>query len=237
MIIQLVFLQIVSTTTVIYIFNILLYSAYFSIRLFRRYPHRGTRFIFSAMSLRAGPLQRLHVCTGHTRTRVAFWECVHEWMPLCPPRFRTRRGKDGGVAGIRRGELSSSFFFNGSEDEAGPFGPYVDPSRELSDLTWSSSKRFSRSGPLYPAFFSSPKMAEKIQHGRARLSSVSLFPILACFSPPFFFSLRRKSIAHSVAPFNLRRVLCGGLRLGGSSSSIDARASFSSVKRTYHIIS
>jgi len=36
----------------------------------------GTRVLLSAISLR--PFQGSHACTGHTRTHVAFWECVHE---------------------------------------------------------------------------------------------------------------------------------------------------------------
>lgn len=87
-------------------------------------------------------------------------------MPLCPPRSRTRRGGGGGE---RAGGISGgSFFFDERRDGArpGPFScPYVltcvDPSRELSDLTWSSSKRFSACGPLFVTrLFSSPKMAE-----------------------------------------------------------------------------
>lgn len=134
-------------------------------------------------------------------------------MPLCPPRFRTRRGKDGEIAGVRRRELRGSFFFNG--DEAGPFGPYVPicgpfPQAVRFDVVFFKAVFTKRAS--IPPFFRPQKWL------RGSNMAVPAFPLrpffltLACFSP-LLFSSRRKGIAHSVAPFNLRRVLCGSLRL------------------------
>lgn len=45
--------------------------------------------------------------------------------PLSPTIHEQEERKIRGIARVRRGELRSSFFFNGNGDEAGPFGPYV----------------------------------------------------------------------------------------------------------------
>lgn len=79
--------------------------------------------------------------------------CMNECPSVPHDTEQEEEEMTGDRGGTERGESSGSFFFNSSGDEAGPFGPYVDPSRELSDLTWSSSKRFSRSGPLARLFF------------------------------------------------------------------------------------
>lgn len=152
----------------------------------------GTRVLLSAISLR--PFQGSHACTGHTRTHVAFWECVHEWMPLCPPRFWTRRrGKDGWSR--EYGEGSRAVLFQQQRGRGGPFRPLHAHMWTLpaSCQIWRGllQSGFHEASP-YPAFFSFSKMAETIQHGCALLSSVSFFPTLTCFSP--FFSLGRKAL-------------------------------------------
>lgn len=171
------------------------------------------------------PSKGPHACSGHIRTRVAFWECVHEWMPLCPPRFWTRRrGRDGGSRGGAEGNEGGFerlvLFFNGSGNEAGPFGPYVPtcgpfPRAVRFDVVFFKAVFTERASPSpLSRLFSSPKMAETIQHGRVRLF-LSRSRVFFLFS--FFFSSakgRSRGIAHSVAPFNLRRILCSGLRLG-----------------------
>lgn len=110
-------------------------------------------------------------------------------------------------------------------DEAGPFSaltwPYVAPSSlGLSDLTWSSLKRFSPRA--LPAFFVRrvcPKMAEATQHGRlppSLFGEKGVEPIAGKQSPfrsPFAIYTRehgttkpRRGINASFS--DLKRILC-----------------------------
>lgn len=130
----------------------------------------------------------------------------------------------GGGGGGTKGDSSGSFSFSTAAGTRRALSaltcPHVDPSRELSDLTWSSSKRFSPSvppPPPYPVFFRPQKWLRRFNMA----VFVSFFLALSRVFPFFFFFLffssakgRSRGIAHSVAPFNLRRILCGGLRLG-----------------------
>lgn len=207
-----------SAIIVIYLSYIVTLRVFFDSMLFRsrKYPHtRGTRFIFSAMSFRADPLQKAP-CVYWTHSHARCILGIRAWMnaPLSPT-IPNKKRKDGGSRGYGEGSEAARSFSTATGTRRALSAltcPYVDPSCELSDLTWSSSKRFSRSGPLSRLFFvpkngwedptwpCPPFLCLFLSHSRT-------------FSPLSFFSSQRKSIAHSVAPFNLRRVLCGSLRL------------------------
>lgn len=140
--------------------------------------------------------------------------CMNE-CPSVPHDSEQEEEKVRGFARVRRGELRGSFFFNGNGDEAGPFGPYVPicgpfPQAVRFDVVFFKAVFTKRAS--IPPFFRPQKWLRRSN------MAVSAFPLSLSFSlsrvfPLFFFSSRRKSIAHSVAPFNLRRVLCGSLRL------------------------
>lgn len=103
------------------------------------------------------------------------------------------RGEGGGTKGDSSGAFSFSTAAGTRRALSALTCPHVDPSRELSDLTWSSSKRFSPSEPPpppYPAFFRPQKWLRRFNMA----VPVSFFLALACFSFFFFFFffLRRK---------------------------------------------
>lgn len=180
------------------------------------------------MSLRTGPLQGSHTYTGHTRTRVAFWECVHEWMPLCPLRYseQEEEEKTGGSRGYGEGSRAAHSFSTAAGTRRALSAltcPYVDPSRELSDLTWSSSKRFSRSGPLARLFFV-PKNGWDDPTWLCP-PFLCLFLSHSCVFFPLFFNGAKEHCAFSGA-FQSQTSPLWRLVVERSSSSIDARASF-----------
>jgi hypothetical protein len=158
-------------------------------------------------------------------------------MPLCPPRFRTRRrGRDEGPRSNgrtdgRTNERGGSFFFTG--DEAGPCaaltcaprptcGPF--PRAVRFDVVFFKAV-FTELGP-YPAFFRSQKWLETIQHGRARLFLRSLPLSLSHVfspSPPSFFSFRKRAVREHCAfsgAFQSQWSPLWPLIVGRSSSSI-----------------
>jgi len=178
------------------------------------------------MSFHADPLQGAPMRVADTFARALHSgnACMNE-CPSVPHGSEQEEEEEtrdrGGVRRGTKGDSSGSFSFSTAAGTRRALSaltcPHVDPSRELSDLTWSSSKRFSPSVPPPPplsCLFSSPKMAETIQHGRVRLflSRSCVFFLFSFFFPSA--KGRSRGIAHSVAPFNLRRILCGGLRLG-----------------------
>lgn len=158
--------------------------------------------------------------------------------PLSPTvpnkKKRKRRGSRGG-GNARRARTARSFStLAGTRRALSTLTcPHVDPSRELSDLTWSSSKRFSPSarGPL-ARLFSSPKMAETtIQHGRTRLFFLPpFFPSLSRLFSLFFLFLERKPGGRTLRiqwRLSISNESFVALAVGRSSSSIDARPSVS----------
>lgn len=162
--------------------------------------------------------------------------------PLSPTVPNKKKRKRRGIARWReRAEgtdgTDGSFFFNVSGDEAGPFDPYVPtcgpfPRAVRFDVVFFKAvfTELAR-GPL-ARLFSSPKMAETIQHGRTRLFFLPpFFSLFISLVFPFFFSTSESPVGERCAfsgAFQSQTNLLWRLRLGvHPPQSTRARASVS----------
>lgn len=152
------------------------------------------------MSFHADPLQGAPMRVADTFARALHSgnACMNE-CPSVPHGSEQEEEEEtrdrGGVRRGTKGDSSGSFSFSTAAGTRRALSaltcPHVDPSRELSDLTWSSSKRFSPSvppPPPYPVFFRPQKWLRRFNMA----VFVSFFLALACFSFFLFFFLRQK---------------------------------------------
>lgn len=153
--------------------------------------------------------------------------------PLSPTRFRTRREKDDeGSRGYGERGRGRSSFFNGSGDEAGPFGPYVPicgpfPRAVRFDVVFFKAV-FTKRAPI-PPFFRPRKWLRRSNMAVPAFPLSLSFPLSRVFPPLFFFIAAKEHCAFSGVFQSQTRPLWR-LAVGRSSSSIGARASLSVCK-------
>lgn len=114
--------------------------------------------------------------------------CMNECPSVPHDTEQEEEEMTGDRGGTERGESSGSFFFNGSGDEAGPFGPYVPicgpfPRAVRFDVVFFKAV-FTKRAPS-PPFFRPQKWLRRSNMAVPAFSLSLSFPLLRVF-PPFF---------------------------------------------------